>query len=76
MPYTDESTACISWHSCLRIAHLKEGYCSLVFMDFYLVFNGKMKKMQFVLLLKSFSHFSVLRIIVDFSIKNFISSNF
>lgn len=48
----------------------------MVFMDFYLVFNGKMKKMQFVLLLKSFSHFSVLRIIVDFSIKNFISSNF
>lgn len=47
----------------------------MVFMDFYLVFNGKMKKMQFVLLLKSFSHFSVSGIIVDLSIKNFSSRN-
>lgn len=34
------------------------------------------EKMQFMLLLKGFSHFSVSRVIVDFSIKNVIGSNF
>lgn len=48
----------------------------MVFMDFYLVFNGKMKKMQFGLLLKSFSHFSVSKVIVGLSIENFSSRNF
>lgn len=62
MLYTDKLTICVSRHGCLRIAHLKAGYCCVSFV----VLNGK-GKMQFVQVLQGFSHFSVSKIIVDFS---------
>lgn len=61
---------CVSWHGCLRIAHLKAGYSFFV-----VVLNGK-GKMQFVLVLHGFYHFSVSKIIVDFSTKNFVITNY